>query len=168
MAWIKRGVGLLCIVLLPGCAAMTQVVQFFSGAQPAYVQEAGRAEDCGVQRPETTVLVLASADEVRKWQVSRGIALADDDALKPGPYALVELGSRPSGGYGLVISRDADVRKEVLVLKGTFFAPDAGQPAAQGASSPCVLVSLPSQPPYRGVSVVDQLGHLRATTLTGG
>lgn len=145
---------------------MHPVPGWLSFDQSDYVEEAGRALDCGTQRSATTVQVLASADEVRSWQISRGVTLAGDDVLRTGAYALVELGSRPSGGYGLLISRDADVRNDTLILHATSIEPDANHPATDGITSPCVLLSLPAKP-YRGVSVVNQYGRLLATTLPG-
>ncbi|MGH8461867.1 MAG: hypothetical protein ACRESS_09690 [Stenotrophobium sp.] len=165
VAWIKK-IMVASVLALSGCAQMPAFTMFFPGTEAVDVVPAGYSLDCGTQRPETTVRTLANADELQQWQVSRGLKLLRDDAPRQGPYALIELGARASGGYGLVVSRDAELRKNVLILHATLFAPDSDHPGASQPSSPCALISMPPGL-YRGVSVVDQSGRVLANSLPG-
>lgn len=150
---------------LAGCAGISGLTRIFASGEPVDVTPAGYSQNCGSQRPETTIRTLANADELQKWQVSRGMTLLDGDAPKEGPYALIELGQRAGDGYGLVVSRDADIEDNVLTLHATFFAPEhAGADAT--TTSPCALISLPPGL-YEAVRVENQSGTVVATSRPG-
>lgn len=163
MTRIKQAIVVLGALALSGCAVISQI---FVTGKPVDVAPVGYALDCGSQRPETTVRTLVNADELQKWQMSRGLTLLRADAPQDGPYALVELGQRATGGYGLVVSRDADIRKNVLFLHVTFITPNGDHPGTPQPTSPCVLISMPPGF-YQGVSVVDQSGKVVATSSPG-
>lgn len=163
--WIKHGCVMLGLLGLSGCAVVPAISQIFASGQPVDVTPAGYAENCGSQRPETTIRTLANADELQQWQVSRGMTLLNADAPKDGPYALIELGQRSGGGYGFVVSRNAYIKDNVLTLHATFFAPEQADPAAPEVS-PCALVSLPPGL-YQAVRVENQSGKVMATSLPG-
>ncbi|MGH8505034.1 MAG: hypothetical protein ACRETM_03625 [Stenotrophobium sp.] len=165
MANCKQAIVVLGALALTGCAGFSGLSRIFGGGQPVDVNPAGYSENCGSQRPETTIRTLANADELQKWQASRGMTLLNGDASKDGPYALIELGQRAGSGYGLVVSRNADIEDNVLTLHATFFAPDHANPDAS-ATSPCALISLPPGL-YQAVRVENQSGKVMATSQPG-
>lgn len=127
----------------------------------AEVSEVARSSQCNSQGPETRISLLRDAAAVTAWQEQRGVNF-NGARLPQGPFALVEMGERNSGGYGLAISRLAGRRSGDLILRGTFVAPGAGDMSTQAITSPCVLVSLPREG-YDTVEIVDQDGRLRGS-----
>lgn len=152
-------------LLLSGCTSDLGWMLRFSGDNPVEVRELGRAPQCGTESEKAVATVFTDANELRQWQDQRGIKLIDGDAVPAGPYAVVEMGQRPTGGYGLAISRKAGIRRDLVVLKGTFISPEPGSNVAQAITSPCVLVGLPAGF-NRGVVVFDQAGNIQATSLS--
>jgi len=155
----------LSALMLAGCTTDLGWMLRFSGETPVEVRELARSAQCGTPSEKSVVTVLADVGDLRKWQEQRGIQLVDNDAAPAGPYAVVEIGQRPSGGYGLAISRKASIRRDLVVLKGTFITPAADSVSAQVVTSPCVLVGLPSGF-NRGVVVFNQAGEIQATSLS--
>lgn len=152
-------------LLLSGCTSDLGWMLRFSGDNPVEVRELARATQCGTESEKSVATVFADANELRQWQDQRGVKLIDGDAVPAGPYAVVEMGQRPTGGYGIAISRKAGIRRDLVVLRGTFISPDAGSVVEQAVTSPCVLVGLPSGF-NRGVVVFDQAGNIQATSLS--
>ena len=152
-------------LLLAGCTSDLGWLLRFSGESPVEVRELARSIQCGTQSEKSSVSVFADAAELRQWQDQRGIKLIDGDAMPAGPYALIEMGQRPTGGYGVAISRKAGIRRDLVALKGTFISPAEGSSVAQVITSPCVLVSLPTGF-NRGVVVFNQAGEIQATSLS--
>lgn len=152
-------------LLLSACTSDLGWLLRFSGDTPVEVRELARSVQCGTESEKSVVTVIADAAELRQWQDQRGIKLIDGDAMPAGPYAVFEMGQRPSGGYGVAISRKAGIRRDLVVLKGTFIAPAADSVNAQVMTSPCVLVGLPSGF-NRGVVVFNQAGEIQATSLS--
>jgi len=152
-------------LLLTGCTSDLGWLLRFSGDSPVEVRELARSMQCGTTDEQSAVSVFADANEFRKWQEQRGIKLIDSDAMPAGPYALVEMGRRATGGFGIAISRKAGIRRDLVVLKGTFISPTPDAIATQAITSPCVLVGLPSGF-YRGVVVFNQAGEIQATSLS--
>lgn len=152
-------------VLLSGCTSDLGWLLRFSGDSPVEVRELARSTQCNTPSEKAVATVFTDATELRQWQDQRGIKLIDGDAVPAGPYAVVEMGQRPSGGYGIAISRKAGIRHDLVVLKGTFISPEAGSALPQVVTSPCVLVGLPSGF-NRGVVVFDQTGAIQATSLS--
>lgn len=152
------------MLLLSGCTDLGWLLRF-SGDTPVEVRELARSQQCATPNDKSAVNVFADAAEFRRWQDQRGIKLIDTDAMPAGPYALVEMGLRATGGFGVAISRKAGVRRDLVILKGTFIAPAADLVLAQVETSPCVLVGLPSGF-YRGVVVFNQAGDIQATSLS--
>ncbi len=151
-------------LLLSGCTSDLGWLLRFSGESPVEVRELARSIQCGTQSEKSSASVFADAAELRQWQDQRGIKLIDSDAVPAGPYAVIEMGQRPTGGYGIAISRKAGIRRDLVVLKGTFISPAAESGAAQVITSPCVLVGLPAGF-NRGVVVLNQAGEIQATSL---
>ena len=170
---MKRALSLLTAgFLLTGCATVTDtvsdvvsdVLDVFARDHTAYVREAGRALNCGTTEAQISVRLFKTKDEVKQWETSRNLSL-----LKPGgggayAYALVDMGQQPSGGYGVVISRKAQMEGDLISLRATLIQPEEGQSVSMAQTSPCVLIVLP-QGDYTQVEAKDQNGNLIATTV---
>ncbi len=137
---------------------------WMSGSEATEVREVGRSQLCSAEGEEARVQIFDSPAAVIAWQERTGIRLAEFKDLEVGRHALIEMGRRHSGGYGLAVSREARVSGDRLMVYATFFAPAAGSMRAQMITSPCVLVYLPDGP-YVGVEVYDQSGERRASSL---
>jgi len=160
-AFAQRGLALLAgAALLAGCGF--GVPGLFVGQADIEVREIGRSLYCNTGDDQPRVTLLPDPQAVLDWQAARGITLAGGEALSQTSYALVELGARPTGGYGLAVARAAVLRGEVAVLSATFLSPPAGSIRTQALSSPCVLVQLP-RGRYTRVDVEDQSGTVRAS-----
>ncbi|TJY59378.1 protease complex subunit PrcB family protein [Sinimarinibacterium sp. CAU 1509] len=143
-------------VLLSGCGAS----QWFARGESVSVDEVGRAQLCSDESDDAALQVFASGNAVAQWQQRTGIDL-HPSALQPGRYALIQMGQRHTGGYGIAVSGDATRVDSVLKLYATFFAPAQGAMTTQMITSPCVLVQLPPGG-YDTVEVYDQTGAVRA------
>lgn len=152
-------------LLLSGCASDLGWSLMFADEKKVEVRELARSQACGTQQEQTAISLFTDAADVERWQQSRGVQLLDTGAMPAGPYALVEMGRRPTGGYGMLISRKAGIRKEMLVLRSTDFTPAEGSEQTQQETSPCVLMALPPAF-YRGLVVINQSGVVQATTLS--
>ncbi len=148
-------------VLLSGCG----ISQWFVRGERVSVSEVGRAQLCSDESADASVQVFASGNAVQQWQQRTGIDLHPRE-LQPGRYALIQMGQRHTGGYGIAVSGDAMRAESVLKLYATFFAPAKGAMTTQMITSPCVLVQLPSGS-YATVEVYDQTGAVRATAAVG-
>ncbi len=155
---MKTVAGVCMALLLGGCSAAGN---WLGGATPLRVEEVGNSSSCGISGAETTLQWLGKREAVQAWQTQSGIELLPEGAVA-GSYVLISMGQRSSGGYGVTVSRDAQVRDGRVQLQGTFFAPKAGQMNIQMITSPCVLVRLP-EGAWRAVEVSDQTGRLRAS-----
>lgn len=146
-------------LLVAGCAGLN-----LFPTEPVEVDEIRRLAQCGAVGDATAVTLLDDEAALRDWQAARGVDLigaAPGGLLPPGPFAVVDHGSRATGGYGLAISRRAERDGRRLLLTASFFSPGAGDAPLPVASSPCVLVRLPPGL-YDTVSVVDPAGKRRA------
>ena len=135
--------------------------KLFSSYTDIEVREIGRSLYCNTPGESATVQLLPDAQAVLDWQASRGVALAGSESVVQTPYAVVEMGARPTGGYGVAVARAAVLRGEALILKASFVSPAPGSLRTQALSSPCVLVQLP-RGRYRSVEVQDQTGTVQA------
>lgn len=165
---MNRMLPILMAGLLTGCSnlpelPMPDVSDWFSRENAVDVSELRRALVCNSESSSAQVTLLPDLAAARAFESARGITLLGDEPLPPGPYALVEHGSRNSGGYGVAVSRTAGRRGDVLILKATFIAPAPNRMVAQMLTSPCVLVGLPAAQ-YGAVELIDQSGKLRAST----
>jgi hypothetical protein len=151
---------------LPGLAAMLAgcagAAAMFSSEAPIQVREVARSLYCNSAGDEAQARLLPDAQAVLDWQAARGITLAGGESLAQAPYALVEMGQRPTGGYSLAVASAALLRGELVVLQATFFAPPAGSLRTQALTAPCVLVQLPAGR-YQHVEVHDPAGAVRAS-----
>lgn len=158
-------------LLLAACSLSMPTFKGIDGlmfrGQGTEVLEVSRALDCGSEQPETRIHRFASAEAYRSWAAARGLVLPQTDDLTPARYALIELGQRPSGGYGLAVSRQADRRGDILRLRATFIEPGPDAMVTQALTAPCALVRLPVGEEAREearIELYDQAGNLRAVT----
>jgi hypothetical protein len=150
-------------LLVAACAACGfKPSKIFESYARIEVQEVRRSLQCRTPSAKTSVQLFDSVDAVREWQAARGIDLIGAERLPAGVYAVVEVGARNTGGYGVAIGRPAVLRGELAILYGTFITPAAADFASQALSSPCVLVQLPPGR-YSAVEVQDQSGAVRAS-----
>lgn len=134
------------------------------------VEEVARANVCNTVSDESELQVIPSVDALEGFARQRGFEWVRTSA-KAWPetgYAIVEYGQRTNSGYGLAVSRDAELRGDVLILRATFFEPQQGRWASDEASSPCVAVALPAGAEFSSVSIFDQTGRARISIRTGG
>lgn len=153
---MKRAFAFLIAGLGAGCSVLPG--DLFQSAVQLQVQEVWRSMQCQTPGSQATVQLFDSAASAEAWRSGRGI---EAPAIPESAYALVELGTRNTGGHGLAISRSASLQGEVLVLYGTFISPGEGDMTAQVLTAPCVLVQLPAGR-YDQVEVRDQSGEVRA------
>ena len=154
-----RAATLLCALVLSGCGF--QPAKVFSSYAQIEVREVARSQYCNTPGEATRVALLAGAQAVLDWQAARGVTLAGPESLTQTSYALIETGTRPTGGYSLAVTRSAVLRGPLVILNATFFSPSAGAMRTQAISSPCVLVQLPAGR-YASVEVQDPSGAMRA------
>jgi hypothetical protein len=126
------------------------------------VAEVRRSQHCQTSDEKTRVQLFMSAADVTYWAQARGLDWQSPAALSAGPYAVVEMGQRRTGGYGVAVSRSAVLRGGLIILTATFVAPVEGRMVTQAFTSPCVLVRLP-EGRYSSVEVQDQSGSVRAS-----
>lgn len=159
---VKIGMTLAVGGLLSGCS----LGGWFAGrGDLASVSEIARANLCSAEGETSRLTLFRSSEETLAWQQRTGIDLKLDADLKPGRYALIEMGQRHTGGYGIAVSREAREVNGVLQVYTTYFAPPADAMAIQMISSPCVLVRLPNAL-YDAIEIYDQDGELRASGTT--
>lgn len=137
---------------------------WFVRGEAVEVIEVARGQLCG---SEAGVRILESAEAVSGWLQRSGVPLRLDDPLEPGRYALIELGQRTTGGYGLAVSREGRQVGVVLQIYATFFAPAPGGMTTQMIASPCVLVRLPATE-FSVIDIYDQSGVRRISSAVGG
>jgi hypothetical protein len=156
---MKKAAVLLALAVA-GCGF--KPAKIFSSYAQIEVREVGRSLYCNTPGEDVQAVLLPGAQAVVDWQTARGVTLAGPESLMQAPYAVVETGVRPTGGYSLAVTRQAVLRGELLILQATFFSPAAGSLRTQALSSPCVLVQLPAGR-YSTVEVQDASGAVRAT-----
>lgn len=147
-----------------GAAACALVLAACCGLPPRAVLEArelARSPYCNTPGAAAQVLLLPDARAVRDWQAARGVALVPMESVAPAPHAVVEMGQRPTGGYGVSVSPQATQDGERVVLRAAFTAPPPDSLRTQALSSPCALVQLP-EGRWAGVEVRDAAGALLA------
>lgn len=131
----------------------------------AEVYEIRRASICNGSGSDAAVELLQDAAAVKAWQDARGIDLIGSKPLPAGPFAVVDHGTRTTGGYGLAVSRRGRLREGALKLTASFLSPKPDEIRPYALTSPCVLVKLPAGS-YSSVEVVDPSGRRRAVTAT--
>lgn len=145
---------------LSGCSALGGM---FAPKSRIKVDEVGRAAFCSSRTPNAAVQMLGSPADAVIWQHHNQVNLTGTRALPDGFYVAVEMGYRESGGYGFVVSPQADVSGSAVRLTATFIEPAKSAEKAGGPSSPCVLLRLPNGG-WTAVDLRDQLGKRRART----
>lgn len=152
---------LVLAALAAGCGF--QPGRLFQSHTDIEVREVARSLYCNTDGDGARATLLAGPQAVLDWQAGRSLALAGSESLAQGPYAIVEMGTRPTGGYGLAVARSAVLRDETVVLSATFVSPAPGSIRTQALSSPCVVVQLPPGR-YAIVEVRDPTGEVRASS----
>lgn len=125
------------------------------------VSEIRRLLQCAAASDAVAVTVLTDAEALRAWQQGRGVDLIGNAPLPEGPFAVVDHGSRATGGYGIAVSRPALQRGAVLSITASFLSPKTDETRGYALTSPCVLVKLPVGN-YDRVEIVDPAGRRRA------
>ncbi len=163
------------LALLSGCKALDTLDRIVADPTQAIslhgdttVTEVARSLRCNAPDNISRVTLLADRVAVAQWQEQRGIQLQGNEAIAEAPHALVDVGQRSSGGYGLAITRKAVLHEDGhLYLRATFVEPAEGAVVTQEITSPCVLVKLPKgNIPF--VRVYDQTDRLRADSAQPG
>lgn len=134
-----------------------------SAADQVDVSEIRRQSFCGASADTAAVTLIADAEALRAWQQARGVDLIGGAPLPAGPFAVVDHGSRTTGGYGVLVSRRAVQRSRMLVITASFLSPKPDEMRGYALTSPCVLVKLPIGN-YDSVEIVDPAGLRRAVT----
>ncbi|MFH7321321.1 protease complex subunit PrcB family protein [Desulfurivibrio sp. D14AmB] len=74
---------------------------------------------------------------------------------------LIEMGQRPTGGYGLALAEPtAALEKGRLELRLDWQEPPPGLAQTQALTSPCLLLALPAGD-YRQITIRDRQGRIR-------
>ena len=145
---------------LTGCGLRPE--KLFATYAKIDVREIARSQTCNTPGEEPAARILPDLKAVQDWQHARGVTFPGAPTLAPAPYALVETGQRPTGGYGLAVARSAVLRGELVILSATFLSPSAEAPRTQALTSPCVLVQLPPGR-YTSIEVQDPAEVVRAS-----
>ena len=151
---------------LSGCSGLPdiRVSDWFSGDEtPISVTEVARHSQCGAKTAELNTHIFRQVESLKLWESERGIEFLRDEPLQEGNYAVVELGQRNTGGYGLAVSRQAALRGSTVILNTTFLSPRPGSMRTQALTSPCVLVALP-QARIKNIEVRNEAGTVVAQT----
>lgn len=151
---------LMLALVLTGCGFRAE--KLFASYSKIDVREVGRSLYCNSGSEEPQAQILPDLKAVQDWQRARGVTFPAAGSLVQSPYALIEMGQRPTGGYGLAVARSAVLRGELVILSATFLSPSAGSIRSQALTSPCALVQLPPGR-YTSVELQDPSGTTRAT-----
>lgn len=151
------------LVTLAACADM-------NGNKGLPVETLRAGSHCGTTREEPRLRLITDREQLQELrQAMRGHVVGDDDNdrvtspdLDDNVAVLIEMGQRPTGGYGL------ELREPHAVLaNGTVTVPiNWREPAedavvTQALTSPCLLLTLPRRE-FETIKAVDQHGHTRA------
>jgi hypothetical protein len=156
----RRLLVLVMALAASGCGFRAE--RLFATAVDIEVRESGRSLYCNTPGENARAQLLPDASAVMEWQSARGISLVAPESLIQAPHALIEMGMRPTGGYGIAVARQAVMKGDVVILNATFVSPAPGSMRTQALSTPCVIVQLPPGR-YATVEVQDQTGEVRAT-----
>lgn len=153
---------MLLALLLPLSACST-LGSLFLPSRAVTVSEAGRSLDCPADSKKPTAQYFLTAEAVLNWEADMNLDLHPDEKLAPGPYVLIGMGQRPTGGYGLLVDPSAYASGDVLKVHVTQLTPPEGSTPPAEPSSPCLLVHLPAGD-WHGVAIYDENGSRRAKT----
>lgn len=127
------------------------------------VDEVGRGQHCNSRNEQATLQLIGAASDAVVWQRRNNLDLTGPVQLPAGRYVVVEMGLRDNASHGFVVSPQAEVERNVVMLHATFMnAAGAGETAA-GEISPCALLRLP-EGNWEAVVLYDQTGKRRAET----
>jgi hypothetical protein len=155
---LPRLAAALALLPLAGCS----LGGLLRGDDAIEVSEVRRLASCNTEGASARVSLLPGAEAVRAWQAAHGVELIGVDPLpSAGTYVLVEMGQRPSAGYGILVSRRALLGNGMVQLSASLITPAPGEASAEVLTSPCALVALP-QGTYTRVELRDPAGELLA------
>lgn len=166
--WSQRIVTALLAVALAACADAGGK-RMLSGA--VSVVEVHRSNVCGTAGAATQISFFPDMAALQAWQATHNVETFDRP-IGQSEYALIELGERSTEGYGILVSRQAQLRDGTLRLTATFLTPPTQQTSADmpapgassaAANSPCVLIALPKIE-LRALILLDPGGVERART----
>jgi hypothetical protein len=146
-------------MLLGACA----MLQSDDTVTPVDVEQVARSNYCGSPDAQTRANLFPDAASLRLWSAGRGVEMLPAGVPENAAYAVIEIGERRTGGYGLAISNRAELKRGVLTLTATFFDTPQGV-LTQAITSPCLVVRLPGAG-VRVVEVRDPAGELRASSI---
>lgn len=148
-------------VVLSACGAVDSARRLVEPSADLRVQEVARSQHCGSAGDDSRVTLFPDLNAVKAWESGRA-SLSEDRELADAPHALIELGQRKTGGYGLAVSRAARLSSSGrLTLTATYVEPSPTAFVTQALTAPCVLVRLPKHD-YTSAEVLDQSGRQRA------
>lgn len=125
--------------------------------------EMGRLLNCNSSGREPSLEVFTDPAEVKRWEQARGVQLSPAEGELPqGTYVIAEVGERSTGGYSLVVSRQAAVKEDELFIKASFLVPSSAGMATQALTSPCSLALVPTRR-YGKAFLLDQANKVRAS-----
>lgn len=155
---------LLTMALVPtlvACSAVDSARRLVEPSADLRVQEVVRSQQCGSLGEDSRVTLFRDLEALKAWESGR-VSLSEGRDLADAPHALIEMGQRKTGGYGLAVSRAARLSSAGrLTLTATYVTPSPGAFVSQALTAPCVLVRLPKHE-YTSAEVRDQSGRQRA------
>ncbi|WP_185015663.1 protease complex subunit PrcB family protein [Salinisphaera orenii] len=118
---------------------------------------------CGTPSQDSDAVFFGDSARFGDWIAYRSIEEFDADLAADRGVLVVEMGQRPTGGYGIDLDRDKTaIEDDTLTIGMTWSAPRLDAAVSQALVAPCVVLRLP-QGDYTDVRVVDQLGDVRGT-----
>lgn len=158
----RLAAALLCLALAACSSTLSTLGVRQPQGEPMHVLEARQLQVCNSDGPQARVSLLADPEAVRAWQHAHNVDVVGVDPLPTaGPYVMVEMGVRLSGGYAIAISREAQLDQGTARLSASLLTPAPDAMTTQAVTSPCVLVALPPGA-YRAVELRDPAGTLLA------
>lgn len=122
---------------------------------------------CGRSDSSPSVEVISNAEQMEQIYRKLGQVLGGQPIELPAiSYGkevamLVEMGQRPTAGYGLVLDGStATLRGGIAEVHVIWLEPSEGAVVAQLITSPCLLIALPRDS-YESVRIVDQDEQVR-------
>ncbi|MGB0954776.1 MAG: protease complex subunit PrcB family protein [Panacagrimonas sp.] len=161
---------LMLLLGLSGCSGVPAVsvpgpTHWFADKSMLEVAEVARGGQCRDVVSQAAIMILPNLATTQRWAAERGITIkrGKNQDLLDAPYAVILLGHKQTGGYGVAVSRQAQLKNDVVQLNATFFDPAPGRWSGSDPTNPCAIVSLPPRQ-YAGAELYDQSGTLRAAS----
>lgn len=168
-----------CALLLGGCSGGGQADSPGGSASAAKARSAGERNAvaarplagslaCPREQESAAVAWIDDDERLRQVYAAMGVPPRGDDALRRrldmgrGGAVWVQMGQRPTGGYGLSLPEaPAHLTDGVLTLRVRFEQPGPNAMVTQVVTSPCLLVAVDGRG-FGRIRVVDEDGQVRA------